>query len=140
MIRKGDTSVTSRNARIALAAMAVVCALVLAGRRISPERTIPEPLHGIWTSDSPRMTDRYLRLTRGLVIYGQGQGREQVCPVDRVESAEAAAGESRFTIHYRDDDGRKSALDFTFQPGAGGTIRLVNRPEVWRRSGGEVRI
>jgi len=140
MMRKGHTSVTSRNAKIALAAIAVVCAMVVAGRRISPERNIPGPLQGIWTSDSPRMTDRYLRLTWGLVIFGQGQGREQVCAVDRVESAEAAAGETRFTVHYRDNDGRKWALDFTFQSGAGGTIRLTHRPEVWRRSGGEVRI
>jgi len=85
------------------------------------------------------MADRYLKLIPGFVIFGQGRGRVQVCAVEWVESERTAEGDTSFTVHYRDDDDKKRTLDFTFQSGSGGTIRLSNRPEVWHRSGGEVR-
>jgi hypothetical protein len=141
-MKKKQTARPDRKRLLAGILVVMLCTLALAkiGRGLFSDKSIPAPLRGTWTTDAPNMTDRYLRLAKGLVVFGLGQDREQIVTVIRIESAESAGGETRFTIHYRDDAGSERTLDFAFQPDSGGTIRLTNRPELWRRSGGEVRV
>ena len=141
-MRKEQKPRPDRKRLLAVILVAMLCTLTLArvGPGLFSEKSIPASLRGTWTTDAPNMVDRYLRLTEELVVFGLGRDREQIVTVIRIESAKSAGGATRFTIHYRDDAGSERTLDFAFQPDSGGTIRLTNRPELWRRSGGEVHV
>ena len=123
-----------------LAAALCVLTLRVVGCPILFERTIPDSLRGTWSTTDPKMQDRTLRLTDRLVIFGLGQGREQIGTVTKLRIQSMEGGTAEYTIYYRADDGREWVLAFSYRPTSGGTLQLKHRTEVWHRTGSGVHI
>jgi hypothetical protein len=97
------------------------------------DNTIPPQLIGMWTADDPKYEGRYMKFTDNFLIFGIGDGREVSHYVEKIEAEQAGEGTS-YSFHYRDSEGEKWTLNFIYDPGSGGTIKMRNRDEIWRMS------
>jgi hypothetical protein len=116
--------------------LAVVAAVAVVVRwRSEPERTevgVTRELAGRWVTADPRWADRFLEITPGEVVFGQGEegeARYRIEAVYRVEPSEKTAPGSAYLIRYRGPDpGREeSELEVSV---ASGELHLANQPGV----------
>jgi len=96
------------------------------------EVVVPQYLTGKWTTSAPKYTDRYLKLCEHTVIYGVGDGEEVLHTIDKIDIQQVADG-TVVTLYYRDADGEKTTLNFTYSPYSGGTLQLKNSKEIWEK-------
>ena len=98
---------------------------------------MPEKIWGVWRTDHPRYTDRYLDISEAIFTIGQGQERLQVFFFQRVEMTPVGSRE-RYTLYYHPDERSKSPLqtfsfDF-FATDEAPRIQLINQKNVfWYR-------
>jgi hypothetical protein len=97
------------------------------------DSTVPPQLIGMWTADDPKYEGRYLKFTDNFLIFGIGDGKEVSNYIEKIEAEQAGEGTS-YNFHYRDSEGEKWTLNFIYDPGSGGTIKMKNRDEIWRMS------
>jgi hypothetical protein len=113
----------------------VVLGVLIAARayRHSGSAVVPEKVKGTWTSPAPKMKDRYLQFTDGLLIFGTGNGRKAVHQILEIDSESAEKGRTLYSVHYKDAEDAKWTLRFFYSPESGGTIQFRYRPEIWHR-------
>ncbi len=124
---------SSRKIIVVLAVLAVVAVVVK--WRSEPERTevgVTRELAGRWVTTDPRWADRYLEITPGEVVFGQGEegeARYRIEAVYRVEPSEKTAPGSGYLIRYREaaPGGEESEIELSVAPGE---LQLANQPGV----------
>jgi hypothetical protein len=100
------------------------------------EVVVPQHLIGVWETPAPQYSDRYMKFTEHSLIYGLGQSKEVSHEIEKIDIEEASGG-TLYTFHYRDSEGEKCTLIFTYSPDTR-TIQIKNRNEIWKqtKSGG----
>jgi hypothetical protein len=124
---------SSRRIIVVLAVIAVIALIVQ--WRTEPERTevgVTREIAGRWVTANPRWADRFLEITPGEVVFGQGEegeARYRIVSVYRVPSSEEAPGGTSYVIRYREnaDEGAVSDLELSVVDGA---LRLASQPNV----------
>ena len=100
------------------------------------EVVVPQHLIGVWETPAPKYADRYMKFSEHTLIYGIGEGEEVSHEIEKIDTAQTDGG-TLYTFHYRDSEGEKWTLIFTYSPDTR-TIQMKNRDEIWEqtRSGG----
>ena len=112
--------------------------LMLAGTFLFPascarETTTPQFLLGVWETEDPRFQDRYLKITLEKLIFGLGEGNTVEHRIEEIKRKNVEEGEL-FTFYYRDVWGKKWTQSLTYNPADGGSIKLKNRSEIWKKA------
>jgi hypothetical protein len=97
------------------------------------EVVVPQTLIGEWKTFAPGYADRYLKFTKDTLIYGIGNGEEishRIKKIDHKQLGQSTA----YTFYYRDAEGDKTFLSFTYNPDARGTIRIKNDNKIWEKA------
>ena len=116
----------------------VIVVLTLIGASIFVSCTekktdIPENLIGKWITSEPRYHDRFLEITKKTLVYGLGEGKEDVYPIAGI-TKDLKGGSILFTINFESKDGHKFTRSFYYAPCNGGEIRLKHEENVaWRK-------
>jgi hypothetical protein len=95
---------------------------------------LPAQLEGVWTSDDPRYSDRFLELPPTFVMIVTGRHeRSSVQWIDKV-NVESAGDRMVLTVYSTDfQEGTHHELALQVSPANGGEIRLRNQSQVWKR-------
>jgi hypothetical protein len=96
---------------------------------------VPHYLIGKWKTSAPGYADRYLRISAHTLIYGVGEGGEVLHIIDKIDSKSVAGG-INYIFYYRDAEGEKATLTFTYRPDLGGTLQLKNSKVIWEKDKG----
>ena len=96
------------------------------------EVVVPQHLIGVWETPAPKYADRYMKFTEHTLIYGTGEGQEVSHEIEKIDMEQAGGG-TLYTLHYRDSEGEKYTLTFTYSPDRR-TIQMKNRVEIWEKS------
>lgn len=99
----------------------VLIFVVACGREV----IVPESLTGEWRTSAPGYADRYIRFTINRLIYGTEDGGEISHMINKIKS-EQIDHKTVYTFYYKDEEGDKTFLSFTYSSDAGGTIQLKN--------------
>ena len=97
---------------------------------------VPQHLIGVWETSTPKYADRYMKFTEQTLIYGIGEGKEVSHEIRKIDMEQAKGG-TLYTIHYKDSEGYKWTLIFTYSPDTR-TIQIKNSTGTWKqiKSGG----
>lgn len=98
------------------------------------ETIVPQHFRGVWKTSTPKFSDRYLKFTDHLLIFGVGNGEEVQYPIRKIEVLQLEGNKTLYTFHYVDSEGEKWTFILTYNPSFGGTIQLKNRAEIWKIS------
>ena len=93
---------------------------------------VPQHLIGVWETPAPQYADRYMKFTEHALIYGIGEGEEVSHEIEKIDM-EQEGGRTLYTFHYKDAEGEKWTLTFTYSPDTG-TIQMKNSKEIWEKS------
>lgn len=96
------------------------------------EVIVPQHLIGVWETPAPKYADRYMKFTEHTLIYGLGEGGEVSHEIERI-NVEQGGGGTMYTLYYRDSEGEKWTLTFTYSPDTR-TIQIKNNEELWERT------
>ena len=96
------------------------------------EVVVPQHLIGVWETPAPKYADRYMKFTEHTLIYGIGEGEEISHEIEKIDMEQAGGG-TLYTFHYRDSEGEKWTLTFTYSPDTR-TIQMKNSNEIWEQS------
>jgi hypothetical protein len=99
------------------------------------EVVVPQFLIGKWKTSAPNYADRYLKSSEYTLIYGVGEGKEVSHTIDKIDS-KSVDGEIGYIFYYRDAEGEKAKLTFTYRPDLGGTLQLKNSQDIWQKDQG----
>ncbi len=99
------------------------------------EVIVPQSLTGEWRTSAPGYEDRYMKFTTNRLIYGIGEGGEISHIIKKIE-IEQLGHKTVYTFYYKDEEGDKTFLSFTYSSDAGGTIQLKNYKDdmVWKKA------
>jgi hypothetical protein len=98
------------------------------------EDTVPDQLLGVWKTSEPKYADCKIELLEQVLILKLATGVERNYGIDRIESDQETGRAVRYTVHYRDCEGRESRLKFLYDPSSGGTLKLKNHAEIWKKT------
>ncbi len=108
--------------------LCTTCLVVCTG-----EAVVPHHLLGVWKTSEPRFAGCKIEfLERGLIL-GLKDGVDEYHAIKKIESVEERGRSVWYTIHSKDSEGQESKLSFLYDPLSGGTLRLKNHPEIWKR-------
>lgn len=93
---------------------------------------VPNDLVGKWKTSAPQYADRYMKFSEHTVIYGVGDGEEVSHTIDKIVIKQSVDG-IVYIFSYRDAEGEKETLTFTYRPDSGGTLQLKNSKEIWEK-------
>jgi hypothetical protein len=96
------------------------------------EVVVPQHLIGVWETPAPKYADRYMKFSEHTLTYGIGDGEEVSHEITKI-GTEQTGGGKMYTFHYRDSEGEKWTLIFTYSPDTG-TIKMKNSDEIWKRT------
>jgi hypothetical protein len=96
------------------------------------EVVVPQYLTGKWKTSAPKYADRYMKVTEHALIYGVGAGEEASHTIDNIDIKQGVGG-TVFIFYYRDAEGEKATLTFTYRPDFGGTLQLNNSKYIWEK-------
>jgi hypothetical protein len=94
---------------------------------------VPQHLIGEWKTSAPGYADRYMKFTKDTLTYGIGDGEEISHWIYKIGS-EQSGQRIVYTFYYREAEGDKTILSFTYMPDAGGTIQLKNDNKIWEKA------
>jgi len=97
------------------------------------EIIVPQTLTGEWNTSAPGYADRYMKFTKDTLIYGIGNGKEMTHNIIKIDS-EQFDHLTAYTFYYRDAEGDKAILSFTYRPDAGGSIQMKNNKILWKKA------
>ena len=100
------------------------------------EKAFPEELLVKWTTDVDRYQDRYIEITRDMVIFGTGDDAPNMFFVQKVDQKQNGAA-NEYTFTCTNQMGETEFLFFFIfeDTGDGLTMRLKNpREVVWEKS------
>jgi hypothetical protein len=107
-----------------------ICVLVaLAGCR-EPEPVPTELIH-VWRTAAPAYRDRHLEVREDLLVFGTGSYLSELYPIEGIDSEPADAGSTRYTIHYRTQDGGHLQLKVLHVPGNPASLRIDHIDDDW---------
>jgi hypothetical protein len=109
-------------------AIALLCAMT--GCRVEPE-PVPVALLHRWRTDAPAYRDRHLEIREDWLHFGTGGYGSDLYPIVEVDSEPFEAGSTRYTIHYRADDGARMQLRLVLTPGKPDSLRIEHLDEIW---------
>ena len=117
---RGTPVLTTRRILLTIATLAVVALLL--GRWIYHEpigsKTVPPRLIGVWTSEVPEYSDRYLELKTTTITFGTG-GTSYVRYTILGVIHERVNGQDVFTVSFRDMGGGKYSREIVMEPETG---------------------
>ena len=116
-----------------LPAICIVLLMFIVVAGCTHEIVVPQALTGKWKTSAPGYADRYMIFTIDALIYGIGNGKEISHRIHEIES-ERLGQRTRYTFYYREADGDKASLSFTYRPDAGGTIQFKNDIKIWEKA------
>jgi len=96
------------------------------------EVVVPPQLIGVWTTAAPKYADRYMKLSERTLTYGIGEGEEVSHQIEKID-VEQGNGGTMYTLYYRDAEGEKWTLIFTYSPDTR-TIQIKNSEELWEKT------
>lgn len=96
------------------------------------EVVVPQHLIGVWETPAPKYADRYMKFSEHTLTFGIGEGEEVSHEIEKI-NAEQGGGGTMYTLHYRDSEGEKWTLTFTYSPDTR-TIRIKNSEELWEKA------
>ena len=96
------------------------------------EVVVPQHLIGVWETPAPKYADRYMKFSEHTLIYGIGEGEEVSHEIEKIDTAQTDGG-TLYTFHYRDSEGEKWTLIFTYSPDTR-TIQMKNSDEIWEQT------
>ncbi len=99
------------------------------------EVVVPQYLIGKWITSAPKYADRYLKISEHTLIYGVGEGKEVSHTIDKIDRKSVDGGIG-YIFYYRDAEGEKAKLTFTYRPDLGGTLQLKNSQDIWQKDQG----
>lgn len=96
------------------------------------EVVVPPHLIGVWETPAPKYADRYMKFTEHTLIYGIGEGEEVSQEIEKIDMEQAGGG-TLYTFRYRDSEGEKWTLIFTYSPDTR-TIQMKNSDVIWEQT------
>jgi len=96
------------------------------------EVVVPPHLIGMWKTPALKYADRYMKFTEHTLIYGIGEGEEVSHEIEKIK-AEQGGGGTIYTFYYRDSEGEKWTLSFTYSPDTD-TIQIKNNEQIWQKT------
>ena len=110
--------------------------LGLSGCQAERTASVPEQLHGVWTTGAPGYADTFLEFTSETVVFGTGLYAANSYLVVNLEEVPEEKG-SLYTVSYKDIDSEEFQLSFYYDPTNGGVIRFKNQGRlIWTREEG----
>jgi len=130
----GTPVLTTRRILLTVAALAVVALLL--GRWLYHEpigsKTVPPRLIGLWTSDVPEYSDRYLELKPTTITFGTG-GTSSVRYTILNVVHDRVNGQDVFTVNFRDMGGTKYSREIVIEPETGRLYFASQMKVPWSR-------
>lgn len=122
--------------RILLILLGLAVIAVVAGRLLYHQgfdsKTVPTELVGLWTTDDPNYSDRYLELQPDTITFGTGGTSSIRYSIIGVVRQEAGEGEA-YEIHFRGVDGAKFSREIVLAD-SGDSLSFRSQSEVaWTR-------
>lgn len=74
-------------------------------------------LHGIWKTDAPGYTDRFMEISEGVILFGTGSDTLESYVIEDVKT-EPDGAKTLYTLTYLDKDMVESRLSFYYDPRA----------------------
>ncbi|MFQ5991680.1 MAG: hypothetical protein ACE5NA_04505 [Nitrospiraceae bacterium] len=110
--------------------------LGLSGCQAERTASVPEQLHGVWTTGAPGYADTFLEFTGETVVFGSGLYAANSYLVVNLEEVREEKG-SLYTVSYKDIDSEEYQLSFYYDPTNRGVIRFKNQDHLtWAREEG----
>jgi hypothetical protein len=107
-----------------------ICVLVaLAGCR-APEPVPTELIH-VWRTAAPAYRDRHLEVRKDLLVFGTSSYQSELYLIEGFDREPADAGSTRYTIHYRAQDGGLLQLKVLLIPGNPASLRIDHIDDDW---------
>ncbi|MGH7273199.1 MAG: hypothetical protein ACREIQ_01905 [Nitrospiria bacterium] len=91
--------------------------------------TLDPALLGTWKTPAPAYSDRFLELTRGLIILGTGEGNVAVHPIKNIEKVHEDE-DTLYTLTYVNREGKEYNFSFYYNPRNEGVIRFKNQKQI----------
>jgi hypothetical protein len=111
-----------------LSVLLVICGFYFTSK---PDN-VPAELIGVWKTQSPGYTDRYIEIRPVTISFGTGAGTELTGFIQEVQATRGDDG-VLYTVNYS-ANGVNSKVSFTYSPQDGNTIRLVHQESiVWKK-------
>lgn len=114
----------------------LVAALVflnLAAACNPPKDTLPDELHGVWTTSDPRYAGRFFWLNSDFIVFKTGQDSVSTHRIIKILKAPNNEG-VLYTLAYANQDGKELWLSFVYDVLNGGVIRFKNQNDVlWNK-------
>ena len=98
------------------------------------EPVVPGHLLGIWKTSEPRFAGCLMEFHRHELILGLKTGEMTHHAVKKIETLQEGGRHFLHTVYYADAEGQKLRLNLLYDPSCGGTLKLKNRPEIWKRA------
>jgi len=95
------------------------------------EFVVPPDLIGVWKSPAPKYADRYMKFSEHTLTYGIGEGEEVSHGIEKINVQQGGGG-TMYTLYYRDSEGEKWTLTFTYSPDTR-TIQIKNSEALWEK-------
>ena len=95
---------------------------------------LPREMEGVWTTDDPRFSGRFMELSPSFVIIVTGHDdAASVQFIDKVET-QAPNDFSSLTVYSTDySEGTHYRMRLQFNPANGGELRFQNQGQLWKR-------
>jgi hypothetical protein len=93
---------------------------------------IPVKLIGKWTTSAPGYRDRFIELTKGTLVYGLGDDKEDVYLISSLDK-NLEGKNIIYTINFKDSE-VKFTRSFYYRPENGGTIQFKHQEQIkWHK-------
>ena len=110
----------------------VTCFAAFLALGCGTEAQLPRELLGQWVCDDPRYADRSLTISARALLFSSGKAAMEAYEVRAVEPGDA----NSYRVTYGKAGGADLELRLALSPTQPATLRLGERPEVWRLSAG----
>ena len=115
-----------------LASLAVI--LLVFGCHPKKKVSVPDHLVGIWSTSSPKFAGRFLQFTKDSVIFQSGKEPSDIHAIEKLNHVKRGKNSS-YNLTYKDGEGGKMKLSFTYDSSENGEIRVKHQRNVtWTRS------
>jgi hypothetical protein len=97
------------------------------------ERSAPNELVGVWKTQDPKYTNRFLEIDTDTITFGTGEGTFETYTIKKIKKGHETKG-MLYTVHYEDEAGNTYTFAFYYSPEMGGVLRLKNQKEIiWKK-------
>ena len=118
---------------------AVLLCVLMVGTVIYFEKTAPisDDLIGVWITPSPEYAERFFKITKDLLFFGNGKILSDYGIISKVNKA-VQDKNILYTIYYTSDQGVEQQFSFFYDLMDGGTIRFKNQKQIeWTKLKGD---